>query len=540
MATIIRLPGQKPFDFDALPKERQDELEPLLREWLALCQSNPLWGFEPFGSKGITYSSRQEALSGIDGGDRARENSSVGAQISFLAAGRVKVKLGAAGNQAGKTEIGVLDDILQCVDREVVPPALQPFKFWEPPFLLRVVTMDLGNSLYGVMIPKWQRLVPRDQLVGGSWRHAFDKTLRTLRFKNGSMVQFLSAEQEREKHQGATLDRIHFDEEPPPPNGYGIYEESRMRVMARRGQLMFTMTPLLGLSWTYDELWESEDPSVFKVKWSLLDNPHIADEDVRGEIARMQTDAVYKARIDGNFAAFRGRVLEEFDRDRHIVDTPRRVVIDGMRRVLVGYDPGMARGGVVWVGFDKDNHALVFDELYPSGLGVPAIARLIREKNALWGLHDPLLVVDPAMRIRDMTTGAETVETALVREGFRVIPGQNDRLAGVLELKARLDAGSLLVARNCTNWLREQDRWLIADDEESQENRPRSTAKGSSVKTIGPDHLMDPTRYALMESAWAPVVPEAAKRKMPFGENFAPDLSRHRPERPALPLGSMS
>ena len=79
--------------------------------------------------------------------------------------------------------------------------------------------------------------------------------------------------------------------------------------MARRGQLMFTMTPLLGLSWTYDELWESEDPSVFKVKWSLLDNPHIADEDVRGEIARMQTDAVYKARIDGNFAHNRLRSL---------------------------------------------------------------------------------------------------------------------------------------------------------------------------------------------------------------------------------------
>ena len=50
-----------------------------------------------------------------------------------------------------------------------------------------------------------------------------------------------------------------------------------MRVMARSGQLMFTMTPLLGLSWTYDELWETEDPSVFKVKWSLLDNPFIAD-----------------------------------------------------------------------------------------------------------------------------------------------------------------------------------------------------------------------------------------------------------------------
>ena len=160
--------------------------------------------------------------------------------------------------------------------------------------------------------------------------------------------------------------------------------------------------------------------------------------------------------------------------------------------MLIGYDPGMARGGVVWVGFDRDNQALVFDELYPSGLGVKAIATLIRAKNALWGIpDDTLMVVDPASRIRDMSTGAETVQTALEREGFWTIAGQNDRLAGVLEMKGRLADRALLVSSACSSWLRERDRWLIASDEETQENRPRSAAKGSSISTIGPDHLME-------------------------------------------------
>lgn len=541
MPTIVRLPDGTQFDYDALTPAQQKAAEPALRQWTALLQSNPLWGFSPFGTKGLQYATRKEALQGLDRGERrSTPNSDEGAQLAFLRAGRIKTKMGAAGNQAGKTEIGVVDDLIQCVDRDVLPPWLQEFKFWEPPFLLRVVTMDLGNSLHGVMIPKWQRLVPRDQLRGGSWAKAFDKTLRTLHFKNGSMVQFLSAEQEREKHQGATLDRIHFDEEPPPPNGYAIYEESRMRVMARSGQLMFTMTPLLGLSWTYDELWETEDPSVFKVKWSLLDNPWIADEDVRGEIARMPTDAVYQARIDGNFTAFRGRVLEEFDRSLHIVQPPKPVQIRGME-TIIGYDPGLTRGGVVWVAFDKDYDALVYDELYPQGLGVPAIAHLIREKNKLWGIEDPLIVVDPASRIRDMSTAAETVETALIREGFWVVPGQNDRLAGVLEMKARLGAGALKVSSACTSWLREQDRWLVASDEETQESRPRSNVKGASFATIGPDHLMDPTRYVLMERAWDPTPPRPTAQLVPsFQQNRAPDLRRHRGAAPSLPLGRMS
>jgi hypothetical protein len=40
------------------------------------------------------------------------------------------------GNGAGKSWIGTLDDVIQLVDRDVVPKHLQEFKHWEPPFFL--------------------------------------------------------------------------------------------------------------------------------------------------------------------------------------------------------------------------------------------------------------------------------------------------------------------------------------------------------------------------------------------------------------------
>jgi phage terminase large subunit-like protein len=475
---VVKLPGGQRIDYDRLSPERQAELDAYLAELHEIVLRNPLQGFDPFGK-----------------------------QREFLGAGRVKTKMAVAGNRAGKTEIGVVDDLIQCVDGACLPSWLKPFKCWEPPFKLRVVTMDLSATLFGVMIPKWQKLTPRDQLAGGSWDSAFDKSHRVLRFKNGSSVQFMSADQDREKHAGADLDRVHFDEEPPPPNGYGIYLENRRRLIDRSGQLMFTMTPLFGLSWTYDEIWNRrDDPHVRVVQWSMLDNPHLPPDEVQLELASCSSEKERRAVIYGDFVHFRGRVLEDFNPDTHVVPvTPEDVK---NLEVIVGYDPGLSRSGLVWCGFDRDNHMLVFDELYPQNLSVPQIVALARAKNAMWRVQPIFWVIDPAMRIRSISDPGESVQSALLREQIPVVPGQNDRMAGVLEMRRRISANALRVGDRCVNWLKEADRWLVAADEEALEMRAKGSAKGASFTTIGPDHLMDPTRYVCLSRVWHAPVPE--------------------------------
>ena len=66
-----------------------------------------------------------------------------------------------------------------------------------------------------------------------------------------SVIGFKSCDQGREKFQGSSLDFVWFDEEPPKD----IYDECRMRLMDRRGELFGTMTPLKGLTFVYDEIY---------------------------------------------------------------------------------------------------------------------------------------------------------------------------------------------------------------------------------------------------------------------------------------------
>lgn len=537
MSRVIRLPQGIRIDYDNLTDEQREKVDAELAEWEQILRRNPLWGFEPFPK-----------------------------QQSFLAAGRVKHKLALAGNRAGKTEIGVVDDLIQCCDAECLPPWLREHKCWEPPFALRVVTMDLNSTLFGVMIPKWQKLTPREQLLGDAWDAAFDKTLRILRFKNGSTVQFMSADQDREKHSGATLDRVHFDEEPPPPNGEGIYDENRRRLIDRRGQVMFTMTPLLGLSWTYDRIWEHRDEPGFRVvQWSMLDNPHLPRDEVQAEIAATKSEKEREAVIFGNFVHFRGRVLEEWDDDRHLIDPLSRDDLKGLD-VLVGLDPGVRRGGVVWIAFDDGGQATVFDELYPESTAVaypdelnpqlvamghipppdpdrkPSIVRQIREKNRFWGVDPLAIVIDPAAKARSATESSEqvTVESFLIQAGFGVLKGQNNRQVGILDMKGRLENDMLRVSRSCTNWLRERDRWLVANDEEALELRAKGQAKGSTFTTIGPDHLMDPTRYVLLVRAWTPVSEAQVNKVLEWQPGNAPAIGDLTQPLAVGPLGSMS
>ncbi len=70
-------------------------------------------------------------------------------------------------------------------------------------------------------------------------------------FGGTSKVAFKSCDQGREKFQGASLDFVWFDEEPPKD----VYDECRMRVIDRVGDIWGTMTPLKGLTWVYDEIY---------------------------------------------------------------------------------------------------------------------------------------------------------------------------------------------------------------------------------------------------------------------------------------------
>jgi hypothetical protein len=490
--------------------ERAKEVAAEVAQLNATLENNPLYTFEPYPK-----------------------------QREFLAAREPK-KAFFGGNGAGKSAIGTVDDIIQVIDRDMVPAHLLEFKRWDPPVHLRVVAPKMG-VIENTVLEKFRELCPKSQLIGGSFDKAYNKVTRTLLFRNGSKILFNTGDQDRDAHAGVELRRCRFDEEPEGDHGRGLYTENvaRLRKFMPDAQISFTMTPLFGLSWTYDEIYERRnDDDVHVTVASMLDNPYIAAEETARQLQHL-SEAERRAVIDGEFVHFHGSVLDV--RERHVVPAVAPAQLSG-QTIYVGIDPGIRRGGVVWVAFDKDNGMLVFDELYPESLTVPQIAEQIKAKNRQWGVS-PVYVIDPSARNRSLVN-AENVEGAFAREGIYPSPGQNERLSGVLQMRARLEQNALLVTENCVNWLFEAKRWLVAKDEVTEEQTPTAKGAGGSFATIGPDHLMDPTRYVAMERLYQPLS-QPGRPQEPWDPHRAMSarwLTQNAPRGGAAgqPLGNMS
>lgn len=128
-------------------------------------------------------------------------------------------------------------------------------------------------------------------------------------FGGTSKIAFKSCEAGREKFQGASLDFVWFDEEPPKD----VYEECKMRILDRQGHLFGTMTPLKGLSWVYDEIYLNchNSKQVWYVFMEWADNPYLSAEEVN-ELTMSMSQEMLESRRYGKFTSGCGLVYSEF------------------------------------------------------------------------------------------------------------------------------------------------------------------------------------------------------------------------------------
>ena len=466
---------------DAMSPAEQADVTKALAEIDQAHQDNPLLLYEPYAKQEVFHASRK----------------------------RLKTFFG--GNRAGKTTCSVADDIIQAVDIAALPDHLKPYKKWDPPFHCRIVSPDFTATTEGVLFPKIRELVPKGQLEGGSWNKAFDKQQRVLRFANGSTFQFLSSEQDVDKFGGSALHRVHFDEEPGGEAGHQIYLECRMRLIDHAGDMVFSMTPLQGLSWTYDELWERRGEEISDGHYeseiattcvaSIFDNPHLNREQIDAAMEGMSSKEKM-SRAEGRYVHIAGLVYgDEYDAETHVVKAPSRASLAG-KTIMVGIDPGIATTAILFVAFDKENKALVFDEISLSDTSaIPALAsKAIHEKEAKWQIKPAFYIIDPAARHRNLTN-AEQVAGHYLRAGISTIPGQNALEAGVFEVKRRFEQGTLEISEQCQVLLWELGRYRI-------------DPRGDGFKVITKhDHHCDALRYVLMARPQVPATLKLTKKQ---------------------------
>ncbi|NLL56542.1 MAG: hypothetical protein GX242_04940, partial [Clostridiales bacterium] len=132
------------------------------------------------------------------------------------------------GNRSGKTECGAVETVWRA---RGIHPYLEnrPNTFgWVVSVSFEVQRDVAQNKVLNYLNPDWiQDII----MHTGSKQSASYGIIDTIIVKNVfggvSKIGFKSADQGREKFQGASLDYVWFDEEPPKD----IYEECKMRVL---------------------------------------------------------------------------------------------------------------------------------------------------------------------------------------------------------------------------------------------------------------------------------------------------------------------
>jgi len=402
------------------------------------------------------------------------------------------------GTQSGKTTGSLNDDIIQALDRNMVPEHLIAYKKFEPPFECRIMSGSF-KLLENNVVSKLQEMIPASQLVGGSWKTAYDKQLGVLYFSNGSKFFFMTYETEVKLQQGVTLDRVHFDEEPP----LAVFNENRWRVSAKEGDLVFSMTPTEGITWTYDQLWMQRGtevrPEVFKgddlecVQVMQDDNPALSQKQIELGLKGLSEEEK-AARREGKFVALHGLIYADFDQGRHVV--PQRPLPSNVN-VVVGIDPGIRnRTAVVWMYLTPDDQMVVFEEGYYEGMTVRQVSEHILHTNARYDIHPLYYVIDPAARNKNHQTGrSDQMEYA--DHGIVTIAGQNSVTAGINRIRERFQSERIFISDNCIHLVDElhKYRW---------KQPPRSGEDSRQAPVKKDDHLVDALRYAVMSRPYLP------------------------------------
>ncbi len=212
-----------------------------------------------------------------------------------------------AGNRAGKTVSGLMEDVADCLQLSCITK-LSSDKFPHPPKIW--IVSDTEGTAVGIVERTLVDSVLGEDQSGYLWNLVDDTCKYTpksgfsdhfIRFTNGATIEVKFSTQDRKVFQGQACDKIHFDEVQPKD----IYSECQARLVDRNGYFLGTMTPVFdrkhGIPWIWEDLYlRREDKGIDFFQWSMLDNPYLSQE-AKDRLVREWDEDEKEARIYGSF-----------------------------------------------------------------------------------------------------------------------------------------------------------------------------------------------------------------------------------------------
>lgn len=388
------------------------------------------------------------------------------------------------GNRSGKTECGAVETVW-------LARGIHPFRKNRPNVNCWVVSLSQQvqrevsqQKILHYLEKNWiEQIVMMSGSKGSPEYGVIDYIVIKNIFGGLSKIAFKSCEAGREKFQGVSLDFVWFDEEPPQD----IYEECRMRILDREGEVFGTMTPLKGQTWVYDEIYlnskNSEEVWCEFMEWA--DNPYLSAKEVELMSESLSADSL-EARRYGRFQTFGGLVYSEFSEENII--SPFAVPVEWQDKLSI--DPGLNNPlSCHWYAKDFDGNVYVVAEHYQAKRDVAYHAQKIKEiSNELNWRRDKFnrisALCDSAANQRTLN-GARSVAELFCDNGIAIDTRVNkDLYTGINKVKAMLKPQSgppkLFIFSSCVNMIREMKGYSWGNGD-------------TPVKKD--DHAMDELRY---------------------------------------------
>lgn len=426
-------------------------------------------------------------------------------QADFHVAGATyRERLLRAGNQLGKTVAGAAEAAYHLTGRY---PEWWRGRRWDRPTsawvggVTGVSTRDNPQKmLMGEATSVGTGMIPAEDVAGYTTSRNVAEMMDTVRIRHRSggisVLSFKSYDQDRTKWQGATLDFVWFDEEPPEE----IYTEGLTRTNATGGIVWLTFTPLLGMSNVVRRFLLEGGPDRHDTNMVLEDAEHIPAAR-RAQIIASYPPHEREARTKGTPILGSGRIFPVAE-ESIIVEPfvpPKHWAQIGA--LDFGWDHPFA---AVKLLHDTDADVVYVANAYRARESTPL---LHAEALKPWGgegqwmpwawPHDGLA--------HDKGSG-EQLSRQYRRYGLTMLPGHatfadgtNGVEAGLMEMLDRMQTGRFRVFSNLGEWFEEFRLYHRKD--------------GIVVK-LG-DDLMSATRYGVMCLRFAAFRPASLLRHQP-------------------------
>ena len=377
------------------------------------------------------------------------------------------------GNQSGKTHTNMMD-LAQLI------LGVHPFR-------------TVRQGLHWACIESWEQVrdilweenlkkfIPNHHVFSISYGQ--DKVPRKVLFKNGSRLEFKAFNQGRELFQGRAIDSCYCDEQ-CHHDFQGIFNEIQARLLAKSGQLSWSMTPIIPQPFLEERI--EELPDTDGVFYADLNSNRVSrggyiHDDRIDAMINEWPEEVQATRIKGQFASFYGAVYKSFSRVLHVI---KPFVIPGEWTKYRGFDFGFTNPFVcLWLAQDKDSNWYVYREYYlaKTGIGehIKNVLHLSGEEKYLQSWADPENAGDRA---------------ELHKAGIITHSARKDIAKGIEVVQSKLKVKSngkpsLFVFNTCRNTCREMAGYSYPKGTSSKDPKDIPLQKN--------DHTCDALRYVI-------------------------------------------